>query len=89
MHENKVFVTNYHIQEGASYTGEIDTIPAIQGTFGTGLIEVQHGQGTQVYPDGMEYDGQWVRGARQGQGVLTFKSGDIYRGHFNDNELNG
>jgi hypothetical protein len=35
-----------------------------------------------VYKSGETYDGEWVRGRRQGLGVLVHNSGDVYEGEF-------
>ena len=32
-----------------------------------------------------KYDGGWAFGLQEGQGVMTFRSGDIYQGKFKEN----
>ena len=32
-----------------------------------------------------KYDGGWAFGLQEGQGVMTFRSGDIYQGEFKEN----
>ena len=32
-----------------------------------------------------KYDGGWAFGLQEGQGVMTFRSGDIYQGKFEEN----
>ena len=34
-----------------------------------------------------KYDGGWAFGLQEGQGVMTFRSGDIYQGEFQENLL--
>ena len=33
-----------------------------------------------------KYDGGWAFGLQEGQGVMTFRSGDIYQGESKENE---
>ena len=34
------------------------------------------------YINGDSYDGDWIAGNKDGQGVFTLKEGDIYKGKF-------
>ena len=36
-----------------------------------------------------KYDGGWCNGLQNGQGVMTFQSGDIYQGEFEENLPHG
>ena len=36
-----------------------------------------------------KYDGAWLNGLQDGYGVMTFKSGDIYQGEFQENLPHG
>ena len=35
-----------------------------------------------------KYDGGWAFGLQEGQGVMTFRSGDIYQGELQENGCN-
>lgn len=36
------------------------------------------GKGLYIWADGRRYEGQWVRGERQGEGVMTMPNGEKY-----------
>ena len=38
-----------------------------------------------MFPDGQEYDGDYMQGKRQGYGKLKMANGNIYEGYFADN----
>ena len=45
--------------------------------------------GTQFYPNGGKYTGEWVNLKQNGQGVYTFANGNIYIGEFLDDKFHG
>ena len=54
-----------------------------------------HGAGYLVYNDlsykctDVSYEGQFCLNSREGHGVLTKKSGDVFTGNFSNNQPNG
>lgn len=49
-----------------------------------------NGHGSALYVDkGARYEGNWVNGYPNGQGVKTWKTGDRYQGTFKDGERTG
>ncbi len=56
------------------------------GMFSNGL---RHGSGSQNFPSGASYFGEWVRDQREGLGEYRFGNGDIYRGWFRANKRSG
>lgn len=38
--------------------------------------------GKEVWKEGIEYDGEFSKGMKQGKGRYVFSSGDIYIGEF-------
>ena len=47
------------------------------------------GHGTETYPDGGFYEGEFKNGRRHGKGRFSFVSGDIYEGDFRNDQLDG
>ena len=45
--------------------------------------------GTQFYPNGAKYIGEWQNHKKNGQGVYTFSNGNIYIGQFLDDNIHG
>jgi hypothetical protein len=52
----------------------------------TGL---RSGQGTQVWPDGAKYEGNWENNKANGKGKFFHADGDIYTGEWKDDKANG
>ena len=48
-----------------------------------------NGFGKEVYPDGGYYEGMFVNGQKQGEGVLVFFNGEMYQGQFNHDTMHG
>ena len=48
-----------------------------------------NGQGTETYPDGSTYVGEFKDGKKYGQGTMTFPDGSKYVGEFKDGLPNG
>jgi hypothetical protein len=46
-----------------------------------------HGDVVLVSPDGSRYEGEFVKGRRNGFGKLTMKNGTVYEGQFKDDEF--
>jgi len=42
-----------------------------------------------VYPNGDRYEGDWVNGAKNGQGVLVYMTGDKYTGDWSNDKKDG
>jgi len=49
----------------------------------------ENGQGTQIFPIGDKYVGEFKDGARHGKGTYTWSSGHTYVGEWKDNKRNG
>ena len=47
------------------------------------------GRGYAVYPNGDQYDGEYVNGIREGKGKYIYANGDKYEGNFKDNKKHG
>ena len=58
-----------------------------EGEFGKG--EIRHGEGTQHFPNGDVYAGQWVNGMREGIGTFAHQNGDVYTGPFTNDKKDG
>ena len=41
---------------------------------------MKHGFGTQVWPDGSTYTGDWQHNTQNGLGIFTRPNGDYYKG---------
>ena len=57
-----------------------------------GYIEksgVKCGWGTQVWPDGGKYEGEWSNNRANGKGQFWHADGDIYEGNWKDDKANG
>ena len=52
-------------------------------------VMVQHGTGTQTWPDGKKYEGDFREGMLHGRGTLTHKNGDIYMGEYLKDQCHG
>jgi hypothetical protein len=50
--------------------------------------DCKNGNGKVIYPDYSQYTGLFENGLRK-QGILTYKSGDIYEGGFSKNKREG
>jgi len=44
------------------------------------LDDKQHGHGTESWPDGARYEGNYEDGKKEGMGKLTFADGSFYQG---------
>ena len=47
------------------------------------------GKGYAVYPNGDQYNGDYVDGIRQGKGKYVYANGDKYEGDFKNNKKHG
>jgi hypothetical protein len=81
---------------GTEYDGEFEDNeplgPAIYIEEGGGgddpsAPSAKEGRGT--YPNGDEYDGEWVKGKRHGRGVYTWANGDEYYGGWAHGRFHG
>ena len=59
------------------YVGEVDD----QG--------LHHGQGSEVFPSGDCYKGQWVHGVKCGVGTFEYSFGDVYEGAWWEGKRHG
>ena len=53
------------------------------------LEGVREGKGTEYYPNGNRYVGNFKNGVREGSGVLVMKSGTRYEGDFSNGRFHG
>lgn len=60
------------VEEGAIYTGQWSG-------------SQRHGQGQQVWPDGMRFDGYWAYGEHNGFGRMIYPDGSYFKGEWKDN----
>jgi len=70
-------VTNHEMPDGALYTGHMKRVQE-----GGENILVKHGRGTQQWPDGAKYEGDWRDGMAQGRGTFHHANRDLYTGEF-------
>jgi hypothetical protein len=49
----------------------------------------RHGQGTQYWPDGSIYEGEWENDKANGRGRLIHANGDVYEGRWENGRANG
>lgn len=75
---------NASLPNGSVYTGQ-----ARSAQKDGQEIMVQHGTGTQVWPDGKKYEGDFRDGLAHGRGTLTHANGDIYMGEYQTDECHG
>ena len=47
------------------------------------------GNGTYLFENGDQYNGQWKKGIMQGYGVYEFANGDVYKGAFKKGLMEG
>jgi len=47
------------------------------------------GWGSQVWPDGGRYEGEWSQNRAHGKGKFWHADGDIYEGDWRDDKANG
>ena len=47
----------------------------------------REGLGTQIFPNGYKYTGEWKRNHAHGKGKLTYTDGTYYEGEFNKNKI--
>jgi hypothetical protein len=64
-------------RSGAVYKGYIDK------------NGVKQAWGTQVWPDGGKYEGEWIDGAANGKGRFWHADGDTYEGVWMHDKANG
>ena len=50
---------------------------------------MRHGPGTQVWPDGAKYEGEWKFNKANGKGKFWHADGDVYEGDWEDDKANG
>ena len=50
---------------------------------------MMNGKGKYTWPDGNEYEGEYINDKREGQGKFKWKNGDIFEGTFHDGKPNG
>jgi hypothetical protein len=53
------------------------------------IYNAMEGKGRAVYPNGQQYDGNWLNGKRDGRGTIVFGNGAIYKGRFKEDCLEG
>jgi hypothetical protein len=69
-----------------TYKGEDQITTAYEGDWVNGLKE---GYGTQTYPDGSRYLGQFEAGMIHGDGSYIYQNGDVYSGSWNKGKKEG
>ena len=48
-----------------------------------------HGKGLYKWPEGGEYEGEYVNGIKEGQGIFTWEDGKIFKGPFTNGKPHG
>lgn len=64
--------------DGSTYSGQISKVN-----------NLKHGFGTQTWPDGARYVGNWRLGQAFGHGQFIHINGDVFEGNFQDDKANG
>lgn len=54
-----------------------------------GFMRMKHGVGTQVWPDGSTYTGEWQHNTQNGKGIFTRPNGDYYKGEVKNGKPHG
>ena len=49
----------------------------------------KEGWGTQIWPDGGKYEGEWHNNCANGKGKFWHADGDLYEGHWKNDKANG
>ena len=75
--ENVTQYQTIHFENRSVYQGELKD------------NTIRHGYGTQTWPDGSRYVGQWFNDKAHGFGEIKHTDGDIYRGDWEDDKANG
>ena len=68
-------MAEYTNEDGSTYEGEVND------------LNLPHGQGTHIWPDGTKYVGEWKEGVVNGQGTYTRTDGKKYEGIWKDYTL--
>lgn len=70
---------------------QISWFPETAGFYiGCWLNDERHGFGTMVWDKNVRYEGQWRQDRRHNvEGKMTFESGDVYEGSWQDNVMHG
>ena len=84
--EGLQFIEELVFENGAVYKGNSHLINSKIGYLKEGL---RHGPGTQVWPDGAKYEGEWQNNKANGRGKFWHADGDIYEGDWQDDKANG
>ena len=50
---------------------------------------MRHGNGTQTWPDGSKYEGDWKNDKANGKGRYVHANGSVYTGNWKDNQAHG
>ena len=48
-----------------------------------------HGRGTYKWPDGSEYDGEYINNIKEGNGTFKWADGRIFKGTFKNGKPHG
>jgi hypothetical protein len=54
-----------------------------------GYNSIKNGLGTQVWPTGEVYEGEWKDDKKHGRGKNNWPNGNVYDGEWNDDKMNG
>ncbi|CAF1204981.1 unnamed protein product [Didymodactylos carnosus] len=52
-------------------------------------LEIIHGKGTFIYPDGSKYEGEWNENVREGYGKYSYPNNDTYEGEWKNHQRSG
>ena len=98
----QVFYKENHLlkEDGTAYTGQMLLLKDSPNKFTSGkqdkkvlkdkgLKLLPHGQGTETWPDGTYYSGEYVNGVAHGLGTIFFSNGDMYQGDFKHKKYDG
>lgn len=81
---------NMTLADGSVYSGQMKRVERQGGNKEQGQYElIKQGIGTQEWPDGAKYSGDWVNGKSEGRGKFFHVNGDIYEGEFKNGSANG
>ena len=71
-------IKDMELPDGSIYSGQV-----------LAQTQIRQGFGTQQFPDGARYVGEWINNKVEGSGTFYHTNGDTFEGTFKDEKANG